>query len=149
MIFCTSGCFLFFHDGHKELLGHLAALAGESEIIVAVNSDEYLYKKHSDQINTVLKNRNIKQVDKIKLQLSLDSSIRCKDVQDFLEDRGVAVVSDNLLEYLESKSDVVWVVGDDYYNKHFKEKDDVYAVYITPRTTGETSSSRFAKIKEP
>ena len=152
LIFCTSGCFLFFHEGHKELLSFLLELSQGSQIYIGINSDEYLYRKHSEKLKNILDDSSIDKLEKLSLHISLDADTRKDNVKFFVKNSAKVIITDDLLDYvnkIKSKNNkIVWVVGDDYVSKDFKERDLVSAIYITPRTTKETSSEKLNKIQE-
>jgi bifunctional ADP-heptose synthase (sugar kinase/adenylyltransferase) len=148
LVFCTSGCFLFFHSGHKDLLAHLVALAGDHPVVIAVNTDEYMYQKHSENINEILENPMVDTLDKLSLQVDLSVETRSVNVKDFVGDRAEVVVTDDLIASLDNSYYVVWVVGEDYLRKDFKERDKIQAIYIVPRSSGESSSQKLNELKE-
>jgi len=128
MIWATSGCFLYFHHGHKDLILRLKQLSKIGDrIFIGVNTDQYLREKKGETQELV--------------------SLRAQRVQHYalgeLQSRiAVVVIDDNLASKIKSKypeEKLTWVVGEDYENKRFKELEIVDIVVFTKRI-GESSS---------
>ncbi len=138
-VFMTSGCFLFFHEGHRELLDYLIDLADGESIIVATNTREYLLNKYPEKLNDLL-DKISDPVLKLEEELKLTDQFRSNEVQAYIGSSGQVVVSDDVLELIDrEKHTIIWVVGDDYINKLFQERQKVDYLYITPRSTGNSS----------
>lgn len=147
LVFCTSGCFLFFHDDHKKLLDYLLEVAGDNDILIAVNSDEYLLEKHSKLIDDILE-KEPDVLNRLSLANELSAEYRASKVQEHVQGKALVVVNDNILDDLNSKLEPVWVVGPEYIKKNFKEKEKVNFILIRPGKESEHSSDKLLELKE-
>lgn len=147
LVIGTSGCFLFFHEGHQRLLDYCKELRfHNSYIAIGVNTNEYIYAKHKKKIENVL-GSDIPQSYKDNLLIKLDQEHRqeavryyCKDIENL-----IVLVTDDLvarlndIDEIDTSKDLNWVVGEDYINKYFKEKSS--SSIITYISRGEIKSS--------
>lgn len=154
----ASGCFLFLHDGHKELLQQAASLVRpfEDQLLVCVNSTGYVTDKYLSLWNAL----DAKQRDQFHRWSSLFADMnRVKQVHAYLDvlltSTGViaqVICTDNyfadrklgLLPELswpfQREPLKVWVLGSDYADLHFKERDHVDQIVITKRNHPTPSS---------
>lgn len=133
MIYATSGCFLFCHEGHKNLFGWLQRLSNKGDkIVIAVNTDEYLAKKKPGEENLPdCQSRAEGVLDVAKKVIDWQE----RSLQIYMEDDPIPRIRNKF-----PKEQIVWVVGDDYRHREFKEKDLADVLVFTPRI-GVSSSS--------
>lgn len=123
MIIATSGCFLHLHEGHKDLIRWLDYLSSQEDIIhIAVNSSVYLDEKKGK---------------KVPESMGVRLGMVQKTVREIMPTKNTRIsIDDNILPHLKAlyrRQKIIWIVGNDYLDKDFKEKELADCIVFTKR----------------
>ena len=132
----TGGSFNLFHEGHVELLEYCRKLAGDGQVIVALNTDDFIARfKGKAPTMTYSQRRAV--------------LLSCKYVDNVIPNYDG---EDSKPSILDAKADMI-VIGMDWldkdyckqmsFNSEWLNKNKIALCYV-PRTTGTSTT----KIKE-
>lgn len=139
----VSGCFLFFHDGHRRILSKAASfLRDQDHFKVLVNTKQYVVDKKLDALVELEKRYDAE--GRAELQRQLTAQYRRSSVTGYLlslswnkvlpqEKIIVEICDDFFVAYPRPLMPVCWVVGDDYKDLDFKEASQADEIIIIPR----------------
>lgn len=127
-VIASSGCFLFFHESHQEMIRKLAEHASLSQtcLSLSTNTDKYICDKKGLSVDHAL-------------FIEENHEIRSSRIESFLDTLGADArfprssvrVADDLLGVLREDVGtdlVVWGLGQEYLTKTFKESHEADVV---------------------
>jgi len=143
----TSGTFYDLHEGHKYLLNIFKELGEElkAPMFININTKQYCEDKYLEDIKKLPINQQI------YYKALLDPKNRIKRINSYLMNNLIQyIIHDNPLSLNKFKdSKILYIIGDDYINKEYKESTLVHStIFISRLDDYSTSSTLKERIQQ-